>query len=80
MFVILLLETLVIVMLLWGAFRNVYGLIFPTAKLTFVLSMPQWIFAISTVIAFAEYLLLVLCDALRFLSAGAKNVAAQSVA
>jgi hypothetical protein len=49
-------------------------------KPTFVLSMPQWIFAISTIIAFAEYLLLVLCDALRFLCAGAKNVAAESVA
>jgi hypothetical protein len=44
------------------------------------MNMPQWIFAISTIIAFAEYLLLVLCDALRFLNAGVKNVAAESVA
>jgi TRAP-type C4-dicarboxylate transport system permease small subunit len=77
MFVILVLETLFIAMLLYGAFRNVTGLIGPPAKLTFVLNMPQWIFAIATIVAFAEYLLLVLFDALRYLSDGVKNVVTQ---
>lgn len=80
MFVILLLETLVVAMLLWGACRNVFALFAPPAKLTFVLNMPQWVFAIGTIVAFAEYFLLVLCDALRYLCAGMKNVATESVA
>jgi TRAP-type C4-dicarboxylate transport system permease small subunit len=77
MFVIMLLETLVIAMLLWGALRNVSALIGPPAKLTFVLNMPQWIFAASTIVAFVEYFLLALCDALRYLSDGVKNVVTQ---
>jgi len=77
MFVILLAETLVIAMLLWGAFRNVSALYGPPPKLTFVLNMPQWIFAASTIIAFAEYLLLTLCDTLHYLYDGVKNVVTQ---
>jgi TRAP-type C4-dicarboxylate transport system permease small subunit len=77
MFVILLAETLVIAMLVWGAFRNVSALISPPMKRTFVLNMPQWIFAISTVVAFAEYFLLSLCDALHHLCDGVKNTSTQ---
>jgi TRAP-type C4-dicarboxylate transport system permease small subunit len=80
MFVILLLETLVISMLLWGALKNVSSLMSPPPKLTFVLNMPQWVFAIATVVAFVEYFLLVLCDALRYLSDGVKNVVTQTEA
>jgi len=72
MFAITLLETVVIAMLIWGAYRNVADLL-KTKRSSDVLDMPLWIFAVSTIVAFAEYFLLSLCDTLQHLIDGVKN-------
>jgi len=72
LFIILLVETAIIAMLCWGAFRNVLNL-FNSHKETMVLEMPQWIFAAATIVAFIEYFLLSLCGMLSRLFDGIKG-------
>jgi TRAP-type C4-dicarboxylate transport system permease small subunit len=70
MFFILLVETAVIAMFIYGAFRNVSNLIGPPAKRTFILNLPQWMFAISVIVAFVEYFFLSLADTVEMLFEG----------
>ena len=82
--VIMLLETVVIALLTIGAYRKVIDLFtvgkraegapwWLSGRLTDVLNLPMWIFAVFVLIAFAEYFIISLIDTIQLCIDGVKN-------
>ena len=71
-FAIMLIETAIIALLAFGAYKKVTDLI-STGRPTDVLNIPQWIFALVMLVAFVEYFILSLIDTIQHFIDGAKN-------
>lgn len=72
MFAIMLIETAIVFLLALGGYRKVMDL-FSTGRVTDVLRMPWWIFAVFVLIAFIEHFILSLIDTIQLCADGVKN-------
>ena len=72
LFAIALVETALIAMLALGAYYKILADL-KSARLTDVLKMPWWIFAIVVAVAFVEYFIISLIDTIQLFADGVKN-------
>ena len=72
LFAIMFIETAVIALFAIGAYRRIVDL-YTTGRVTDVLHMPWWIFAVFVMIAFIEYFIISLIDTIQLCIDGIKN-------